>query len=246
MKNLTKQGTITLILIALAGLMLLTSGCEVEKGTPKESGVVELSRPDVVTSGDEALELLKEGNERFVADTLAKIDTGQERREKLTAGQKPFAIILSCSDSRVPPELVFDQGLGDLFIIRVAGNVDDTISIGSIEYAAEHLHTPLLVVMGHSKCGAVTATIEGGDVPPNIAAIAAKISPAVAAVKAHGEAEGEELIEESVVENVKTVIKSIEANSPILKELAESGKIKIVGAKYHLDSGEVEFLEGEE
>jgi len=217
--------------------MLAVSGCQTQVASEGEK----LENPAVVKTGDEALRLLKDGNARFAGDELAIKDTGEERREELAGGQKPFAIILSCSDSRVPPELVFDQGLGDLFIVRVAGNVVDPIALGSIEYAAEHLHTPLLVVMGHSKCGAVTAAFEGEELPPNIAAIAKKISPAVKVAKA-GHGEEEELIEAAVTENVKEVIKDIEKNSPILKELAESGKIKIIGAKYELETGEVEFL----
>ncbi|MHB8840583.1 MAG: carbonic anhydrase [Candidatus Aquicultor sp.] len=186
--------------------------------------------------------MLKEGNARFAEDKLAEKDLGGSKREELVKGQKPFAIILGCSDSRVPPEDVFDQGLGDLFVIRVAGNVDDTISLGSIEYAAEHLNVPLLVVMGHSGCGAVQATVEGGEIPPNIGAIASKIEPSVEIAKSRDKEESA-IIEDAVVENVKAVVKDIEANSPIVKELIEKGKFKVVGAKYELATGEVEFLE---
>lgn len=221
---------------------IAVSGCETKTESIKESEVVKLERPAVVESGDEALKLLKEGNERFAEDKLAEKDLGMGKREELVKGQKPFAIILGCSDSRVPPEAVFDQGLGDLFTIRVAGNVDDTISLGSIEYAAEHLHVPLLVVMGHSGCGAVQATVEGGEIPPNIGAIASKIEPSVEVAKAK-EKEESAIIEEAVVENVKAVVKDIEANSPIVKELMEKGEFKVVGAKYDLASGKVEFLE---
>jgi len=201
-----------------------------------------LEKPAVARTGDEALRLLKDGNARFVENKPAVKEIGETIREGLAAGQKPLAIVLSCSDSRVPPEMVFDQGLGDLFIIRVAGNVVDPVALGSIEYAAEHLHTPLLVVMGHSKCGAVTAAVEGGELLPNIAAIAEKISPAVRVARA-GQSGEEELIEAAVTENVKKAIKDIEKNSPALTGLVESGKLKIVGAKYELKTGEVEFFE---
>lgn len=240
--NKIKGYSLVLIMLVLAITALVISGCEVKTTSTEESEAVKYERPDVVESGDEALKLLKEGNERFANDALASKDIGSDRRKELTAGQKPFAIILSCSDSRVPPEEVFDQGLGDLFVIRVAGNVDDTVTLGSIEYAAEHLHVPLLVVMGHSSCGAVKATVEGGEVPPNIGAIAAKISPSVEIAKKESQEE-EEVIEAAVVENVKATIKSIEANSSIVEELAEKKELKVVGAKYDLETGMVEFLE---
>lgn len=196
----------------------------------------------MVTSGDKALQLLKDGNKRFITEELAVKDLSKAKRDELAAGQKPFAIILSCSDSRVPPELIFDQGLGDLFVVRVAGNVNDQITLGSIEYAAEHLKVPLLVVLGHSKCGAIKATVQGGDVPPNIAAIAEKISPAVKVARQNNKEE-DAIVEAAATENVKNVIKDAEDNSALLKELIESKKLQVIGAKYDTRSGKVEFFD---
>src|SRR4030043_1796798 len=112
------------------------------------------------SAGDEALQKLMDGNKRFVSGKLVKKDLGDTKRKELLKGQKPFATVITCSDSRVPPELLFDQGLGDIFIIRVAGNVVDPLELGRIEYGVEHLNAPLLFILGHSKCGAVTATID--------------------------------------------------------------------------------------
>src|SRR5262249_7971690 len=121
-------------------------------------------------TAEEALQRLKQGNARFVADKLdQKKDIGGKRRGDLAKGQRPFAIILSCADSRVPPELVFDQGLGDLFVVRVAGNVTDPVVLGSIEYGVQVLKAPLIIVLGHESCGAVQAAIAGGELPGNIA-----------------------------------------------------------------------------
>lgn len=247
-----RKSIIIIILVALIAISIAVAGCstkvEVSKSTEgvKEGAggaeMVELKRPEVVKSGSEALKLLEDGNKRFAEDRLASKDVGSSRRAELVEGQKPFAIILSCSDSRVPPEIVFDEGLGDLFVIRVAGNVADTVALGSIEYAVEHLHVPLLIVMGHSGCGAVKATVEGGDIPPNIAAIAEKIKPSVDIAKSK-EKEEDAIIEAAVTENVKAVIKDIKAHSSIVKEMSESGKLKVVGAKYDLKTGEVEFID---
>src|SRR5258708_555531 len=119
-------------------------------------------------TSDQALKMLQDGNERFVKETLEKKDLGSTQRTKLAMGQHPFAIVLTCADSRVAPELIFNQGLGDLFVVRVAGNITDPLILGSIEYAAEHLHVPLIVVLGHEKCGAVSAALSKGHFPDNI------------------------------------------------------------------------------
>ena len=192
-------------------------------------------------SGNEALQLLRDGNKRFVSGGLAVKDTGETRREELVSkGQKPFAIIITCSDSRVPPELIFDQALGDLFVIRTAGNVVDQIGVGSAEYAVEHLEVPLLVVLGHEKCGAVQATVDGGEAPGGIAAIVAKIMPSAQKARAAG-ASGSDLYEECCLENVKATIKDI-MESHIVKHFIKDGKLTVIGAKYYLSSGEVKFF----
>jgi carbonic anhydrase len=192
-------------------------------------------------SGNEALQLLRDGNKRFTTGNLAVKDTGANRREELVSkGQKPFAIIITCSDSRVPPELIFDQALGDLFVIRTAGNVVDPIAVGSAEYAVEHLGSPLLVVMGHEKCGAVQATVDGGEAPGSIAAIVAKIAPSAQKARDAG-AVGSELYEKCCIENVKSTIDEIK-ESHIVKHFIKDGKLTVIGAKYLLGSGEVEFI----
>ncbi|MDA8234492.1 MAG: carbonic anhydrase [Clostridia bacterium] len=137
--------------------------------------------------------------------------------------------------------MVFDQALGDLFVVRTAGNVVDPVAIGSVEYALEHLKVPLIVVLGHMKCGAVKATVAGGEAPGSIGAVVAKIKPSFDKVKANGVA-GDEAVEETATENVGATIAELK-KSPVIKHLLESGKVSIVGAKYHLDTGKVQWFE---
>lgn len=192
-------------------------------------------------SGNEALQLLRDGNKRFTTGNLAVKDTGPARRaELISKGQNPFAIIITCSDSRVPPELIFDHGLGDLFVIRTAGNVVDPVVMGSAEYAVEHLGTPLLVVMGHEKCGAVQATVDGGEAPGSIAAIVSKIAPSAQKARV-ADASCSDPYEKCCLENIKSTIDEIK-ESHIVKHFIKDGHLTIVGAKYHLGSGEVEFI----
>lgn len=186
-----------------------------------------------------ALKKLIEGNERFTSGQMTNENMGPERRAELVKGQRPFAVIVSCSDSRVPVELLFNQGLGDVFVIRTAGNIVDPITLGSLEYAVDHLHSPLVVVLGHDKCGAVKAAVDGGEAHGSIGAILDKIMPAVQIAKASG-AVGEELYEKATDENVKTTIDEIKT-SPIVKHLIADGKLSIIGAKYDLASGVVTF-----
>lgn len=189
---------------------------------------------------DGAKQLLTEGNRRFVSGDLSLKDMGVKRRKELsTKGQKPFAVIVCCSDSRVPPELLFDQALGDLFVVRVAGNVVDPVAVGSVEYAVEHLNTPLVVVMGHEKCGAVKAAVDGGEAPGSIGSILCKIKPSVLKAKASGAA-GDQLYEKTADENIKSTIEDLK-KSPVISHFIKDGKAAIVGAKYHLESGEVSF-----
>ncbi|TAL17176.1 carbonic anhydrase [bacterium] len=199
---------------------------------------VALASEGAAGNPDESLAKLMEGNARYVKGAMTHPDANDARREEVAKGQHPFAIILGCSDSRVPPEVIFDQGLGDLFIIRTAGHVVDDVAIGSIEYAAEHLGSPLLVVLGHERCGAVKATVDGGEAPGHIESIVKAIKPAVE--KAKGE-EGD-LVDNSVKENVELVREKLLESKPILAELVEKGKLKIVGARYDLDDGKVEIL----
>jgi carbonic anhydrase len=196
-------------------------------------------------TADEALRKLMDGNKEYVEQKMTNQNMScKSVRESLAKSQKPYAIILSCSDSRVPPEVVFDKGLGEIFVVRVAGNVPDPIVLGSIEYAAEHLGTPLVMVLGHERCGAVTATVDAKGKPEgNIGAIVKAISPAVA--KAKREYKGKEkaqLVETAIDDNIKLVEVNLTKKSPVLKHLVKEGKLKIVAAKYDLDDGKVTLL----
>ncbi len=177
---------------------------------------------------ENALQALKAGNERFVTGNLSNKDTYAEDRKALCAGQHPFAVVLCCSDSRVAPEIIFDQKLGDLFVIRNAGNIVDEEVLGSIEYAVEHLETPLVVVMGHSACGAVTATCQGGDLPGHILDLAKRIKPSL---------DQGCCIDDNARRHAKRMAKLIEED-----EIVHHVGAKIVAAFYNLESGQVEWL----
>jgi carbonic anhydrase len=189
-------------------------------------------------SPDAALARLKAGNARFVSGELSHPNQSPARRTKLAEGQHPFAIILGCSDSRTAPEVVFDQGLGDLFVVRTAGNVVDDVALGSIEYAAEHLGASLIVVLGHENCGAVKATLDGGKLPGHLPAIAKAIRPAV---KAIANRQGDAL-DNAVLENAHLEAQRVATSKPIIKKLVEEGKVRVVSARYDLDTGRVVFL----
>ena len=185
---------------------------------------------------------LIEGNKRYVSGKLIHQNQNAQRRTEVAKKQKPFAIILSCSDSRVPPEIIFDQGIGDLFVIRTAGNIVDNITIGSIEYAAEHLEVPLLVVLGHERCGAVEATVKGGNIKGHIKSIVSNIARAVDKASSQ---KGDKL-ENSVIQNINNVVDELNHSKPILEELIHEKKLKIVGARYDLDDGTVKFFNQDE
>lgn len=210
---------------------LAVSGCTIEitTGTPP---------PAPPPGPDEALKRLMDGNQRYVAGKPERPNQGGDRRAAVAKGQQPFAVILGCADSRVAPELLFDQGLGDLFVVRVAGHVLSDVALGSIEYAAEHLKTPLIVVLGHQKCGAVEAALKGGEAPGQIGSLVRAIKPAVDKVKGQP---GDPL-DNAVKANVELVVAQLAAAKPIIAELAEHGKLKIVGARYKLDTGVVELF----
>ncbi|MDH5424190.1 MAG: carbonic anhydrase [Gammaproteobacteria bacterium] len=199
----------------------------------------------------EALQRLKEGNQRFVKG-LRSIEsmTTHTRRDELTGGQTPFAIILGCSDSRVPAEIVFDQGLGDLFVIRVAGNIVAPSQIGSVEFAASQFETRLVVVLGHSQCGAIRATVDelkrpNAEQSQNIKSIVDRIRPSVEPFKVtelwHDD---DELIEQSMRANVRASANQLRHGSSLLEKLSDNDGLLIVGAEYSLETGEVIFFEG--
>lgn len=187
-------------------------------------------------SGDKALDRLKAGNKKFVADKLEGKLQDKSRRSDLTGGQNPFAIILSCADSRVVPELAFDTGLGELFVLRVAGNVANTSTIASIEYAVAHLGTNLIVVMGHESCGAVTAAIAGGDNGYNLNHLLSHITPSIAASRNKD-------VNAVVKKNAKMTCGDLVGRSEIIRKATEGkGGLKVVPAYYNLGSGKVNFL----
>lgn len=190
-----------------------------------------------VTSG--ALGELVEGNRRFVTGRFEHARQDKERRDEIAKAQHPFAVVVGCSDSRVPPELVFDQGLGDLFVVRLAGNVVDDAALGSIEYAVEHLGASLVIVLGHERCGAVQAALEGAALPGHIGALGAALSPAIA--QARGQATDDPL-DVAVRANVLRVVRQLRESEPILAHALRSGEVEILGARYDLDHGEVEFF----
>jgi carbonic anhydrase len=190
-----------------------------------------------VTS-EEALKRLKDGNTRFVKDELSRPNQSLQRRLKLAQGQEPFAAVLSCADSRVPPEIVFDQGLGDLFVVRIAGNIMESGGVGSLEYAVEHLHVPLIVVLGHQHCGAVAAAVKGGEPLNHVKYLLRPIQPAVKA----SEGKPGDKLENSVKENVAMVVRQLSESKPYLGEMVKSGKLKIVGGYYDWDTGSVTLL----
>jgi carbonic anhydrase len=196
----------------------------------------------------EALALLKEGNERFMADQLPEQPRGHERRLEIARGQTPFAVLVGCSDSRVPPELLFGRGLGELFIIRNAGNTVDIVAQGSVEYAVAELGVPLIVVLGHERCGAVAAALEvverDATFPGRIGHMVEPIVPAVLKAKrAVGQgASHEDLLDAAVRENVRRVADGLSL-SELLTERERAGRLRIVGARYDLDEGRVEFFD---
>lgn len=184
-----------------------------------------------------ALTVLKEGNERFVKN-LKTQRNHLDLVEETSDGQFPFAVVLSCIDSRVPAELVFDQGIGDIFSVRIAGNIVNEDILGSIEYGCAVAGSKILTVLGHTKCGAVTAACQNVELG-NITALLNKVKPAIATVESE---KGNVEVEDVVIENVKQSIKEIKEKSSILADLEKEGKIKIVGAVYNVDNGEVVFL----
>jgi carbonic anhydrase len=204
----------------------------------------------VTGSAAEALARLRDGNGRFVSGvrSLGALGT-QTERAALAAEQRPFAIVLGCSDSRVPAELIFDQGLGDLFVIRVAGNIVAPSQVGSVEFAAERFGTPLVVVLGHTQCGAVQATLEEvrtrSHRSPNVRSIVDRIRPSVETLLATslGSDDGR-LLRAAVRANVRASADHLRHGSALLEQLIQDGRLAVVGAEYSLETGEVDFFDG--
>ena len=224
----TRHGKVRALGLAIAVAMAVGAGGPLGAATP---------------TGAESLARLKSGNGRFVANPQEALPIDAARRMQLTKGQTPFATILSCADSRVPPEVVFHAGLGDLFVVRAAGNITDRAILASVEYGAEHLNIPLIVVMGHESCGAVKAAVDtpvGKSLGPNLDYLIKAIRPSVTATASRPEAER---MRAAILENVEETLNDLISGSAILKELGEAGKIGFVGAYYELSSGRVYFSE---
>jgi len=198
----------------------------------------------------EALQLLRYGNRRFVANVRSHDSATEARRAEVAAGQEPFAIILGCSDSRVPAEIVFDQGLGDLFVIRVAGNIVAPSQVGSVEFAAARYGTRLVVVLGHSQCGAILATIDELKRPTvnqsrNLHSIVDRVRPAVEPLLQTGlNLRQDDLVSHAVRANVRSSVSQLWHGSEMLEQLIEKDNLAVVGAEYSLETGVVDFFEG--
>jgi carbonic anhydrase len=219
------------LLLSVASSVLAQQPAATPAPHAHHAAAVPAQSPDAIWAN------LMAGNQRFVAGKTRPV-TVVSLRHTLASGQQPHTIVLSCSDSRVSPELIFDQSLGDLFVVRAAGNVAGPVGLGSIEYAVDHLHSTLLVVLGHQKCGAVEAACSGDKMPSsNLDAIVDKINPAVTQAKTY--AKPDDLLESAIKENVHQSAKDVLANSEILRDAVKAGKLTVIEAEYQLDSGAV-------
>jgi carbonic anhydrase len=204
----------------------------------------------MMSAARQSLERLRDGNLRFVADQASPVMAHAARRSALVAGQAPFAIILGCSDSRVPAELVFDQGFGDLFVIRVAGNIVAPSQVGSVEFAASRFGTRLVVVLGHSQCGAILATLEELQQPTanqskNLQSIVDRVRPSVESLlTTELRHDHDALVRQAVRANIRASADHLRHGSPVLEQLIQTDGLLVVGAEYSLESGVVEFFDG--
>ena len=230
MKIKGKQRSILMIFAAAAAGFDLISCSSVSVPKPQKD------QPSVEPG--QALRLLKDGNARFVKGDLASKPSPASQRGNLAGGQRPFAVIVGCADSRTAPEIVFDQPLGSLFVVRSAGNLVEPCDMGSIEYAVEHLGARLVIVLGHERCGAVAAALAGGHAPGHIGLLVEKIAPAVKASKGrNGDA-----LDNAVMENAAQVAAQIRNSRPSLKSMAHGEEVTVLAGHYDLDSGEVRWL----
>lgn len=230
---------------AILMLMLMTISMSACGKVQKVEAVFKDQTADNAT---DALTILKRGNKRYIEGKMENFDLGEKRRNELIKGQKPFAVIVACSDSRVIPEYIFDQGLGDLFVVRVAGNVIDTDEMASIEYGVEHAGAKLVVLLGHENCGAITAAVEAEQQPSkkdtkSIQELLTKIEPCVEKAEALHLKEKDSLIEKAIDYNIEAGVEKMKASSDILKKEIEDNEVQVVGAKYILGSGKVTWFE---
>lgn len=222
--------------VGAAGLPLLTDALAAEVGDAGDAGAV-------VRTPDEALQRLMAGNARFVNGSVTNARRSMARLRELESEQSPFASILACSDSRVPLEILFDQGFGDLFVARVAGNIATAELIGSLEYGTRVLGSQLLMVLGHTACGAVSATVSMGEVPGQIGALFPYIQPAAEEVAERMTGRPAPPIDAVVEENVRHQVGILRRASPVIAALTREGKVKVVGGVFHFRTGRVELIE---
>lgn len=236
--RLTRRGVLSGAAVGLGAFLLPSLSWATD---PTPSGKDAPKHADPALTPDQALQLLKEGNSRFLSGKSEYPNLTFQRINDTASGQHPFVTIVSCSDSRVPVEYIFDRGIGDLFVIRVAGNVVHTDEVGTAEYGAGHLLTPLVLVLGHTKCGAVTAVVKGDKVGGSIPKLVGSIVPAVERSKGKG-LTGDELVLDAIRENVRQSLNDLVGSSEEVEHLKREGKIKLVGAVYHVENGTVEWL----
>jgi carbonic anhydrase len=230
--NLTKLSLIAALVFTTGFSAACAAGNATATGKPD---------PAAKLLRDASLMLLREGNTRFITGKPQHPHQDAERRLDVSKGQEPFATVLACSDSRDPVELIFDRGVGDLFVVRVAGNIAGLSELATVEYGVGHLNTPMLVVMGHTKCGAVTAVANGAELHGHLHVLADKIKPAVDKTKA-GKPEPDELVPRCIQANVWQTIEDIIKQSSVVREKLAEGKLSIVGAIYDLEQGKVSWL----
>ncbi|MGE0076464.1 MAG: carbonic anhydrase [Bacteroidales bacterium] len=226
-----KLSTLTMLLIVM-GLFVTCKSKNADNASSAENASVTVQ----INTPDDAIQELKNGNKRFLENILVNTNYKQ-RIEETKSGQKPHSVVIACMDSRVPPEIIFDQGIGNIFSIRVAGNVEDENVLGSLEYAVEHTGSKLIVVMGHSHCGAVTGAVKDVELG-NLTQLLAQIKPAI--VK---DASEQNIIDETAKNNVKITIQDILSKSEVVSEMVHEGKVKIIGAFYDVETGIVTFME---
>ena len=222
----------TLIAFLVIALSISSVACSFKS----KSNDISSSSP---VKSEEALEKLLSGNKKYLSGSVTPNVSASLRTDLATNGQHPYAVVVTCSDSRVPAELIFNSSLGDIFVIRTAGNVVSDFEIGSVEYGEEHLGSPLVLVLGHTNCGAVTAATEGGEAGGNIQAIVNEITPSVQKAKDAG---AEDVLSKSIEFNVMNSVDKI-LSSDIIKELKEEGKVDVIGGVYDINTGAITIIE---
>lgn len=228
----------TLISVVFLSLVLTSCGQKNTQNGTSHSNNKEIKKHEHVSinSPDDAINELKNGNKRFIDGKLENTDY-KEQVQSVKDGQHPHSVILSCLDSRVPPEIVFDQGIGNIFVARVAGNIEDPNILGSMEFGTKIKGSKLIVVLGHSKCGAIEGAVDNAELG-NLTQLVNQIKPSITGDKSNRD----KMVEESSRNNVKQTIERILKNSEVISELVKEGKVKIVGAYYDLNTGKVEFM----